>query len=232
MFERACYWVEAGHNVTVMTGAFNFPEGHLSPGYHNRWRQIDMMSGIRVVRVKSYITPNEGIVLRTLDFMSFMVTAYVAALFKKRPDVVAATSPQFFAAVAGWAVAACRRLPFVFDLGDLWPASIIAVGTMKDNFLLRLMERLELFLYRRAAAIVALTAAFKKNLVGRGILADKIAVVLNGVDLPRYAPTPKDTKLAAQYGLENSFTIGYVGTHGMAHGLDNVLSARRTAEKR
>ena len=164
--------------------------------------------------------------------MSFMVTAYVAALFEKRPDVVAATSPQFFAAVAGWAVAACRRLLFVLDLGDLWPASIIAVGTMKDNFLLRLMERLELFLYRRAAAIVAPTAAFKKNLVGRGILADKIAVVLNGVDLPRYAPTPKDTKLAAQYGLENSFTIGYVGTHGMAHGLDNVLSARQTAEKR
>jgi len=117
--------------------------------------------------------------------MSFMVTAYVAALFEKRPDVVAATSPQFFAAVAGWAVAACRRLPFVLDLGDLWPASIIAVSTMKDNFLLRLMERLELFLYRRAAAIVAPTAAFKKNLVGRGILADKIAVVLNGVDLPR-----------------------------------------------
>ena len=164
--------------------------------------------------------------------MSFMVTAYVAALFEKRPDLVAATSPQFFAAVAGWAVAACRRLPFVFELGDLWPASIIAVGTMKDNFLLRLMERLELFLYRRAAAIVALTAAFKKNLVGRGILSDKIAVMLNGVDLPRYAPTPKGTKLAAQYGLENSFTIGYVGTHGMAHGLDNVLSARRTAEKR
>jgi len=225
VYERACYWVEAGHDVTVMTCAPNFPEGRLFPGYRNRWRQIDTMSGIRVVRVKSFITPNEGIVLRTLDFLSFMVTAYVAALFEKRPDVVAATSPQFFAAVGGWAVAASRRLPFVFELGDLWPASIIAVGAMKDNLLLRLMERLELFLYRRAAAIVALTGAFKRNLVSRGISADKIAVVLNGVDLPRYAPTPKDAKLAAQYGLENSFTVGYVGTHGMAHGLDNVLSA-------
>ncbi len=225
VFERACYWVEAGHDVTVMTCAPNFPEGRLFPGYQNRWRQIDMMSGIRVVRVKSFITPNEGIVLRTLDFVSFMVTAYVAALFEKQPEVVAATSPQFFAAVAGWAVAACRRVPFVFELSDLWPASIIAVGAMKDNVLLRLMERLEMFLYHRAAAIVALTDAFKQNLVGRGILADKIAVVLNGVDLPRYAPTPTDTNLAAEYGLENSFTVGYVGTHGMAHGLDNVLSA-------
>jgi glycosyltransferase involved in cell wall biosynthesis len=183
------------------------------------------MSGIRVVRAKSFITPNDGIVLRTLDFMSFMVTAYVAALFEKRPDVVAATSPQFVSAVGGWAVVACRRIPFVFELSDLWPASIVAVGAMKYNFLLWLMERLELFLYRRAAAIVALIDAFKKNLVGRGILAGKIVVVLNGVDLPRYAPTPKDSGLAAEHGLENKFIVGYVGTHGMAHGLGIVLSA-------
>ena len=225
VFERACYWVDNGHEVTVITCAPNFPEGRLFTGYKNRWRQVDAMSGMRVVRVKSFITPNEGIVLRMLDFMSFMVAGFMAALFEKRPDVVAATSPQFFSAVGGWAVAACRRLPFVFELSDLWPASIIAVGAMKDNLLLRLMECLELFLYRRSAAIVALTHAFKQNLINRGIPADKIAVVLNGVDLPRYAPLPKDARLAAEYGLDSKFTVGYVGTHGMAHGLDNVLAA-------
>lgn len=225
VFERACYWVEAGHEVTVLTCAPNFPQGRLLDGYENRWRQVEDMAGIRVVRVKSYITANEGIVRRTLDFLSFMTTSFFFGLLEKKPDVIAATSPQFFAAVAGWMLAGCRRLPFVFELGDLWPASIIAVGAMKDNLLLRLMERLELFLYRRSSAIAALTHAFKKNLVSRGIPPDKIAVVINGVDLRRYAPVSRDPELAAEFDLADKFVIGYVGTHGMAHGLDNVLAA-------
>lgn len=225
VFERACYWVEDGHDVTILTCAPNFPEGRLFPGYRNRWHQVEIMSNIRVVRVKTFIAPNAGVLLRTLDFLSFMITAFAGGLFEKKPDIVAATSPQFFAAVGGWALALCRRIPFVFELGDLWPASIIAVGAMKQSLLLRMMERLELFLYRRSAAIVALTDAFKANLVSRGIAADKIAVVKNGVDLRRYDPLPRDADLAAQYNLADKFTVGYVGTHGMAHALDNVLAA-------
>ena len=159
VFERACYWLRDGHDVTVITSAPNFPQGKLFVGYRNRWRQVEDMAGIRVIRVKTFITRNEGIVLRTLDFVSFMCTAFVAGLFVRRPDVVCATSPQFFAAVGGWALAACRRLPFVFELGDLWPASIVAVGAMRESRLLRLIEKLELFLYRRSAAVAALTPA-------------------------------------------------------------------------
>lgn len=225
VFERACYWVDAGHAVTVLTCAPNFPEGRLFRGYRNRWHQVESMAGMRVVRVKSFITPNEGVFRRTLDFMSFMVTAFFTGLFEPRPDVIVATSPQFFTAVGGWALAACRRRPFVFELSDLWPASIVAVGAMKDGLLLRLTERLELFLYRRAAAVAALTDAFKANLIDRGIPAGKIAVVRNGVDIRRYAPQQRDAALAAEWGLEDRFTIGYVGTHGLAHGLDNVLAA-------
>jgi hypothetical protein len=108
--ERACYWVRWGHAVTVITCAPNFPEGRLFPGYANRWRQTGAMDGIRIVRVKTYIAPNRGVVRRTLDFMSFMVSGFTAALLEEKPDVIAATSPQFFAAVAGWmagARAAC-----------------------------------------------------------------------------------------------------------------------------
>ena len=118
-----------------------------------------------------------------------------------------------------------RRKPFIFELGDLWPASITAVGAMKQNMFLRWMERLELFLYRRSAAVVALTSAFKKDLVGRGVDPEKIAVILNGVDLPRYSPRPRDPQLAEQYQLDGCFVVGYIGTHGMAHALDKVLDA-------
>lgn len=223
--ERALYWVKAGHQVTVLTCAPNFPGGKLFDGWSNRWRQVEEMTGIRVVRVKTYIAPNEGFAKRILDFISFMITAFVAGLFEPRPDVVISTSPQFFAAVGGWALGAVRRVPFVFELGDLWPRSITAVGAMKESAVIRWLERLELFLYRRSAAVVALTRAFKDDLIRRNIPAAKIAVVINGVDLPRYAPRPRDAELAAAWGLEGSFVIGYVGTHGMAHGLINVLDA-------
>lgn len=231
--ERACYWAKWGHRVTVLSSAPNFPEGRIYPGYANRWHQVEEIDGIRVVRVKTYMAANRGTVRRTLDFLSFMATAFSAGLFERRPDVVAATSPQFFAAVGGWALGAVRGVPFVFELGDLWPASIVAVGAMRPSLPLRLIEKLELFLYRRSAAVVALTGAFKRNLVGRGIDADKIAVVINGVDTWRYGPRPRDAALAAEAGLgagigasiEDKFIVGYVGTHGMAHALTNVLDA-------
>lgn len=225
VYERACYWVRWGHRVTVVTSAPNFPLGKLFDGYRNRWHQTEVMDGIRVVRVKTFIAPNRGVVRRSLDFFSFGVTGLVAALFEANPHIVVATSPQLFAAVAGHAVGALRRLPFVFELGDLWPASIAAVGAIHHRLPLKAMEIVELYLYRRAAAIVALTASIKDNLVARGIPSKKIAVVRNGVDLLRYAPRPRDEALAQQWGLHGEFIVGYVGTHGMAHALRNVLDA-------
>ena len=229
VYERACYWVRDGHDVTVLTQAPNFPQGRLLDGYRNRWRQVETRDGIRVVRVKTYIAANEGFLRRTLDFTSFMASAVGFGLFEPRPDVVVATSPQFFSAVAGWLLAALRRRPFVFELGDLWPASIVAVGAMREGALLRAIERLELFLYRRAEAVVALTPSFKRDLVARGVEAGKIAVVVNGVDAPRYGPRPRDPALEAELGLSGRFVAGYVGTHGMAHALENVLDAAALA---
>ena len=225
VFERAVYWARWGHEITVITCAPNFPDGEVFEGYFNRWRQIETLSGIRVVRVKTYMAANAGTLRRTLDFLSFMITGFIASLFEKQPDVVVATSPQFFAAVAGWAAALVRRRPFVFELGDLWPKSIAAVGVFRQGGLLRTLERLELFLYRRAASVVALTHAFRDDLMTRGVDGDKIAVVINGVDIARYGPRPKDPALLNSWGLQDRFVLGYVGTHGMAHGLGNILGA-------
>ena len=225
VYERAKFWADWQHEVTVITCAPNFPTGRLHDGYEHKWYQSEIVDGIKVVRVKTFMNPNEGVLLRMLDFLSFMVTGFFASLFQKRPDVVVATSPQFFAAVAGWLVGLCRRRPFVMELGDIWPASIVAVGAMEQSFLIRALEQFELFLYRRSAAIVALTPHFKKNLISRGIQGDKISIVINGVDISRFQKIPRDEALAESWGLQDKFVIGYVGTHGMAHGLTNVLDA-------
>jgi colanic acid biosynthesis glycosyl transferase WcaI len=230
VYERACYWVRWGHQVTVITCAPNFPEGQVFPGYGNRWRCVESMNGIRVVRVKTYIAPNAGKYRRILDSVSYMLAGLVAGLFTRRPEVVAATSPQFFGALGACLAAAARRLPFLLEISDLWPDSIVAVGAMKRGSALRALEKIELWMYRRAARIVTLTSSFKQNLVSRGIDGGKVEVVINGVELKSYAPRDKDLELAASWGLaEQHFVVGYIGTHGMAHDLENVLQAAALA---
>jgi len=225
VYERALYWHKWGHQVTIITCQPNFPHGKVFEGYQNRYG-VETMDGLRVVRVRTYISPNRGVFRRVADFLSFMVNGYRAAGLEPTPDVVISTSPQFFAAVAAWWFAKRHHYPYVFELGDLWPASIAAVGAMKANLFLRLIERLELRMYRDADCVVALTQSFKDNLVARGIAGDKIAVVINGVDLWRYQPTPRNHSLAAEAGTSDATcVVGYIGTHGMAHALGNVLDA-------
>jgi glycosyltransferase involved in cell wall biosynthesis len=224
-FEHAREWVRLGHRVTVITCAPNFPSGRVFEGYHNRLWQRETMDGIDVVRVWTYITANDGVLRRTLDYMSFMVSAIPASLTIGKVDIIVGTSPQLFTACAAMIASTLKRRPYVFELRDLWPESIRAVGAMKNDRVLNGLEKVELFLYRRAAHIVCVTHSFVDNLVSRGIARDKINVVTNGADLSRFKPQPRDEYLAQSLGLKDKFVVGYVGTHGMAHALATLLDA-------
>jgi glycosyltransferase involved in cell wall biosynthesis len=229
-FEHAREWVTKGHQVTIITCAPNFPKGRVFEGYKNKLWQSEDVDGIRVIRVWSYITGNEGFAKRILDYQSYMITSFLASIFVRRVDVVVGTSPQFFTACAAWATAAVKWKPFVFELRDIWPESIRAVGAMKESKALDAFEKVELFLYRRAKAIVSVTHSFKDNLVRRGIDGEKIHVVTNGVDTSRFSPRPKDPELASRLGLSGKFVAGYIGTHGMAHALETLVDAARILE--
>ncbi|MBY5267721.1 glycosyltransferase family 4 protein [Spiribacter salinus] len=231
-FEHCREWVRQGHKVTVVTTAPNFPKGEVFDGYRNRLWQWETVEGIRVLRVWTYITANAGFLKRTLDYLSFMVTGFLAGLFVRRIDVVIGTSPQFFTNCAAWLLSIIRRRPFVFELRDLWPESIKTVGAMEDNWVIRLLERLELFLYRRADVVIAVTHSFRRNLIERGIDPNKIHVVTNGVDLSRFHPMARDDELVRSVGLEEAFVAGYIGTHGMAHSLETLLDAAAALQAR
>lgn len=231
VFERACYWIKQGHRVTVVTCAPNFPHGVIYPGYKNKWYQKEIIQGIEVIRVKTFLAKNEGVLLRTLDFLSYLLVATPIAFFLKKPDIVVATSPQLFVGMAGCLTASYKRVPFVLELSDLWPASISALGALKNNFILKTLEKLELFLYRKAKAIITLTHSIKNDLVRRNIPQEKISVVINGVDLSRYSPQPRDLELAKEYGINNHFVVGYIGTHGIAQGLETIVKAAKKLEQ-
>ena len=225
-YEHCRLWAQAGHQVTVITCAPNFPKGQLFPGHKNALWQTEMMDGIRVVRVWSYITAETGMRARFMDYNSYVVMAGVASLFVGRVNVVVGTSPQFFTAIGAWIIGMVKRSPWVFELRDIWPESIKAVGEMQNApRALRWLENIELFLYRRASRIVSVTHSFRRSLGARGIDMGKIDVVTNGVDVSRFKPRAKDEDLLRQLGLQGRFVAGYIGTHGMAHALETLLLA-------
>jgi hypothetical protein len=230
--EHTKRWVQAGHEVTVITGVPNFPSGKIHAGYTNKAWQQEILDGVRVIRVWTYITANEGFLKRTLDYLSFMLTGGLAGLFVKRPDVIVATSPQLFCALGGCLLSLIRRRPFVFELRDLWPDSITAVGALREGAAVRGLRLLEYWLYRRAARVVSVTHSFKDILVRNGVPADKIVVVPNGVDLEAFTPGPKPAELERRLGLEGKFVAAYVGTIGMAHGLSTILDAAERLKAR
>ena len=224
-FEHCREWVNEGNQVTVITCNPNFPKGEIFSGYRNRLFQKEKIAGIKVLRVWTYIAENKGFAKRTLDYLSFMVSSFIASFLVRKVDLIIGTSPQFFTAVSAWGCSTFKRVPFVFELRDLWPESIKAVGAVKDSNLIRLFEALEMFLYRRAFRIVSVTRSFKNNLVRRGIDGSKIDVVTNGVDLKRFSHRVKNKELDNQLGLKDCFVAGYIGTHGMAHSLETLLHA-------
>lgn len=209
----------------MITGVPNHPRGILFEGYENRWHQEERVDGVRVVRTWMYVTPNEGLVRRALSYALFALTAVIASFRLERPDVVVATSPQLLCGVAGSVVARVKRSPFVLEVRDLWPDSIVQLGQLRARWLIRALEALEKALYRSAAGIVVNSEPFKKHIASRGVPPGRIALIHNGVDPLRFHPRPRDEELLSRYGLEGKFLIAYVGTLGLAHGLETMLAA-------
>ncbi|MBE2983875.1 glycosyltransferase family 4 protein [Campylobacter sp. RM9344] len=222
-YEHVKEWIkDKDVEVTILTCAPNFPHGKVYDGYKNRFYQREKFDGIDVIRVWSYMSKNEGFIKRVLDYTSFAFMAFWIGLFEKF-DVIVATSPQFFTTWAGWGLAKIKRKPWVFELRDLWPESIKTVGAMKHGKAIEILEKIELGLYKSSDLVVAVTQAFKQNLINRGIDESKIKVVTNGSNLDLFVPREKDKALLSELKLKDKFVVGYIGTHGMAHSLDFIV---------
>lgn len=233
MSALCAHWAEKGHDVEVITCAPNVPSGIVYEGYRNRLHQSEVLDGVRVTRVWSYLSANRGTVRRIMNFVSYMIMAVLVSWFRRRPDIVIATSPQFFCGWAGLlaARARIRRVPFVLEIRDLWPDSIVAVGAMKSRYLLGLMYWLERRLYAGADHIVTVGNGYREDLCGKGVPPAEISVIPNGVDRNIFWPR-EATGILRQYGIRDQFTCAYVGTIGMASGLDIAIEAAERLRNR
>lgn len=224
-YEFSRRWVAAGHRVTVLCGVPNHPTGALYPGYRRQWRRVETIDGIAVHRMWVYVTPNAGVLRRGINYVSFGITSVLGSIGIRDVDVCIASTPQFFAGLAGAAVRRLKRVPLYLEVRDLWPDSLAAVEVGAGGLTMRLLRGIERFMYRSAKGIVIVSPAFRAHIEATGIPAARIGVVPNGLSTTLFHPREGERRHFAAW--RDRFLVGYVGTHGMAHGLETALEAAR-----
>src|SRR2546427_8087666 len=228
--ELALHWAQTGHEVTGLTGFPNHPTGVVPPEYRRRFRRLSTredISGVKLVRTWLLPLPNRRTHERMLNYGSFCISSAVTGLFVSDPDIVIATSPQLLVGLSGWWLARAKRVPFVFEVRDLWPESLAAVGMGDQNSLLhRLLAKIAGFLYRSCDHVVVVTPAFEDHLVEHWHMPRaKISIVGNGVEPDLFSPQNASTDLRRELGADGKFVVCYIGTMGMAHGLETLVEA-------
>ena len=228
--ELARHWVRAGHEVTVLTGFPNQPTGEVPREYRSKMRRLvyrEQVDGIHVVRTWLLPLPNRKAYERILNYSSFFLSSCLTGTFLHRPDVIIATSPQPLTGLTGWWLARIKRRPYVFEVRDLWPESLTGIGLGTENSPhIRSLRALPRFLYRSSDHVVVVSPAFKEELVGKwGIAPEKISLVENGVETDLFTPDGATDAAQQALGVDDRFVVSYIGTLGLAHGLDVVLRA-------
>ena len=228
--ELSRHWARMGHEVTVLTGFPNHPTGVVPEEWRSRLRQLrdtETVDGVRVERTWLWPLPNRKAHERIRNYTSFCVSAAVSGSALDKPDVVIASSPQLLCALAGWWLAFWMRVPFVFEVRDLWPESLAAVGAAGAGTLLhKMLSAIAGFLYRRADRIVVVAPAFQAHLVRQwNVPAEKISTVENGVETDQFRLNPAAAEVRTELHLEDRFLICYIGTMGNAHGLETLIVA-------
>lgn len=214
-----------GHEVVVITGFPNHPTGVIPAAYRDRWMAEEDLDGVCVLRNWVYATPNEGMIKKTLGHLSFMASAVLLGGPRLGTvDVLVVSSPTFFTVLSAWVLSVFKGVPFVFEVRDLWPAVFVDLGVIRNRALIGALEALEMFLYRRSAAIVTVTESFRRILICRGVPAGKVTTITNGVDLAEFSPGPGGA-LRSALKLDGHFVVLYIGTHGISHALETVLAS-------
>ena len=216
--------------MTVLTGFPNHPTGQVPYEYRSKFRRLlarEWIDGVSVVRTWLLPFPNRKAYERVLNYTSFCFSAATTGMFVTRPEVVIGSSPQLLVALSAWWIALCKRVPFIFEVRDLWPESLAAVGVGgKNAWMGRLLMGIAGFLYRKSDHIVVVSPAFRDHLVERWkVPSSKISLVGNGVETGLFSPQNADPTLRQALRLEGKFVVSYIGTLGMAHGLESLLEA-------
>jgi colanic acid biosynthesis glycosyl transferase WcaI len=221
-YDHAKAWTAAGCKVTVVTTAPSHPYGRLYDGYRNVTLEQEV-DGFRVVRLRTLIAANAGTLKRSLSYLSYLISAVWERGRVADADIVVSTSPQLFCGLAGYPVSRRARAPWVLEIRDIWPESIIAVGAARGGLLLNGLSQLAGWAYRTCDLLVSVSPGFAPHFAEHGVDASKILLAPNGVDVGMACETAAPDEFPQLRRLQGRFIAAYVGTFGLAHGLSTLL---------
>lgn len=217
--------VKLGHKVTVLTTFPNYPKGIVQSEYRGRILQEELLDGVHVVRVWSWINPNKSFFHRMKWYLSFALLSPLLGGNKiSSPDIIIVQSPPLFDAITARVLAWWKHCPFIFMVSDPWPDAPIQLGVLRNSLLIWLSRQLEWSTYQRACLVWVVAEWVRDSLIQRGLPPEHVFLLPNGVDTKKFCPLPQ-SQARAELGWDNRFTVLYVGTHGVTHGLVTILDA-------
>ena len=223
--ELATDLAERGHQVTIVTGAPNYPQGRVFKGYRNLPYSVEILDGVRVIRTWSYISPSKKTLPRLFHYGTYSATAFYGGLFARRPDVIVSYSPPLPLGLSAWLLSRIFRVPWVLQLEDLYPDAAIAAGVMTNKKLINFFVAIEKFLYRNAQYISVISKSFQQNLLGKGIPNSKMEIIPIWADPDEIQPMEKENGFRQKHGLDHKFVVMYAGNVGHTSCLKDVLYA-------
>ncbi len=213
-----------GDEVEVVTAVPNYPAGKIQPGYTGRIMRTVDDGGVRIRRV--WMLPAMGTgSRRLLSYFSFAAICVIGLVRTRKPDVIVIESPPLFVAVPGIIYGKIRRVPIVVNVADLWPDAAVAVGAIAPGRRLTMMLALERWVYRKADLVSTVTDGVRKKLQEKGVPDEKIAMLVNGVDVEMFRPDAADRTVLEEIGVSSAPFLAYAGTMGLAHDIDPLIDA-------
>lgn len=226
-YELARRWSRESE-VTVLTAFPNYPTGIIPQKYRGRMFSREKKDNFNLLRVFIIPVPNTGFVKRLISYISFMLSSIIQGIFViGKQDIIIVSSPPLFVAISAYLLSRVKGIPFVVELRDLWPDILIQMGNLKNKFIIHIFKKIEFFLYQRASHIVTVSPQVKEIIVKRGINADKLSVITNGVNLMFFSPNHNSIESKIDHKFENKFLVSYIGTLAYQYGLDNILDTAR-----
>lgn len=229
-------WTSQGHEVTVIAGMMHANGHKKRPEYKGRYFVKRKQGHVDVQRTHVSESYNSGFIGRLWGYFSFMFSSLWAGLFKVkgRYDVVIVTSPPLFVGISGYLISLFKKAPMVFEIRDLWPESAIDTGVLTNKWVIKMAYAVEKFLYKKAKLINVLTPAFYNTLKDqKGISEQKLIMIPNAADFSlsdEILHTFDRDEFRKEQNLEDYFVITYVGAHGVANHLDQILNAGKRLE--
>lgn len=218
-YEFSRRMIAEGHEVTMVTSSSRLPDA-----YGERLFVEGEIDGIDIRSVRVEYSNYMGTVRRIWSFVQFVVGSSWLAIRAPRPDVVFATSTPLTIGIPGWIAAAWHRVPFVFEVRDLWPEAAIQMGALSRSGLFgRVAKGLERFIYRRATDVIALSPGMVAGVLAEGVAPEHVHMIPNSCDLDLFSPGPKDPDFLAEYGLKGKFVVGYAGAIGPSNAVEEQV---------